>query len=167
MKKRYIMTVLLILFTVVLSVSFVSAWGWGAFECQGFNLEQPDGIEIANGYTPDSPPDHVKLVKASDSKIDWRFIVADLSEVPFEKLPDGMDIAENHTENGITIIKGQSTEDISVDFSEGTNMTYAEFDKDGKHFYLAIDHLYSSFDQIDLTNDLNLAKELQKSIKLK
>ena len=167
MEKRNIISVLLILFVAISSVSFVSAWGWGAFECEGFNLEHPDGIEVATGYSPKDPPKYVVLVEDIDDDLEWNFVTSNLSEVPSDKLPDCIDIAENRTEDGCTIVKGQLTEDVSYNFNKGTNMTYAEFDKEGKHFYLSIDHRYSSLDQIDLTKDMNLAKELKESIKLK
>ena len=166
MNKKYIITFLLILFIAILSVSSVSAWGWGSFECEGFNLEMPDGVEVATGYSPSTPPTHVELVEDLDDDISWGFVSLDLSEVPLDNLPDCINIAENHTEDGLTIVKGQITGDDCYKFLDGDNMTYAEFDKDGKHFYLSIDH-HSSIDQINLTKDINLAKELNESIKLK
>lgn len=167
MKKKYIITGLLILFIAISSVSSVSAWWWGGFECEGFNLEQTDGLEIATGYSPSTPPNHVLLVEDLDDDISWGFVNLDLSEVPIGNLPNCMDITENHTEDGITIVKGQVTEYVSYEFFDGNNISYAEFDKDGKHFYLGINHNTKSPDYINLTNDVELVKEIKESIKLK
>lgn len=166
MKKKYIVTLLLIFFVAILSVNFVSAW-WGSFECEGFNLEMPHGVEVATGYSPSTPPNHVELVEDLDDDISWGFVNLDLSEVPLEKLPDSMNIVENHTEDGLTVVKGQVTEDISYDFFDGNNITYAEFDKEGKHFYVGINHNYRDIDTINLTKDAELIKEIKESIKLK
>lgn len=163
--NKYIIEILIVLFVAILSVNSVSAWG-NTFECEGFNLEMPDGVEVANGYSPSAPPNHVELVEDLDDDINWGFINLDLSEVPLEKLPDCINIAENHTEDDLTIVKGQVTDDISYHFFKGNNITYAEFDKEGKHFYLAINHNCRT-DAINLTKDIELIKDIKESIKLK
>ena len=165
MKKRIIISVLLILFVAISSVNFVSAY-WGAFECEGFSIEMPEGVEVATGYSPSSPPDHVKLVTDSGS-YKWDFLSTDLSEVPLENLPNHIIIAENHTEDNLTIVKGQVDEGAYPPYLDGTNITYAEFDKDGKHFYVAIDHTYRSLDEIKLNDDIELVKKINESIQVK
>ena len=107
------------------------------------------------------------MVEDLDDDVYWDFINLDLSEIPLEKLPDCIDIVENHTEGDLTIVKGQITEDVSYDCFDGNNVTYAEFDKEGKHFYVVINHNYRSLDEIDLNNDAKLIKEVKESIKLK
>ena len=57
-----------------------------------------------------------------------------LSEVPLEKLLDNINLVDNHTEDNLTFVKGQIIEDDYPCF-EGSNITYADFDKEGKHFY--------------------------------
>lgn len=165
MNKRNVIYILIILLVAVSSVNFVSAY-WGAFECEGFSIEMPEGVEVATGYSPSSPPDHVKLVTDSGS-YKWDFLSTDLSEVPLENLPNHIIIAENHTEDNLTIVKGQVDEGAYPPYLDGTNITYAEFDKEGKHFYVAIDHTYRTLDEINLTNDAKLVKELKESIKVK
>ena len=53
-------------------------------------------------------------------------------------------------------------------YYEGSNITYAEFDKEGKHFYLIISH-YSTItlDEINLNDDMKLINEIKESIKIK
>ena len=165
MNKRTVIYILIILFVAILSVSSVSAW-WNTFECEGFSIDMPDGVTKATGYSPTTPPKHVKLVtKSGDTR--WDFISADLSEVPIENLTDSINVVENQTKGDVTIVKGQVIEDVSYDFSDGYNITYAEFNKDGKHFYFAINHNYRTLDEINLNKDIELTNAIKESIKLK
>lgn len=165
MKKKYIIAILIVLFVAIFSVNFVSAW-WNTFECEGFSIEIPEGLTKANGYSPTTPPNHIPLV--SEDRKHWDYNNIDLSEVPLENLPDNINIVENHTEDNLTIVKGQIIGDCYYPYSNGENITYAEFDKEGKHFYLAISHYTTaSLDDINLNDDMKLIKEIKDSIKLK
>lgn len=164
MNKKYVIAILIVLFVAIFSINFVSAW-WNTFECEGFSIEIPEGLTKANGYSPTTPPNHIPLVSADRDKWDYNDI--DLSEVPLENLPDNINIVENHTEDNLTIVKGQIIED-DYPYYEGSNITYAEFDKEGKHFYLIISH-YSTItlDEINLNDDMKLINEIKESIKIK
>lgn len=166
--RKKITTLLIILFIAIVSVNCVSAW-WFSFECDGFTLDQPNGVEVANGYRPQTPPTEVELVEDLDNDI-WDFHLLTLSEVPLTEDADSIDVVENITKDGISIVKGNRVDisyvgDSEVDLSY--NASYAEFDKDGKHFYLLINHNYEQLDNINLTKDLQLTKEIQKQIKVK
>jgi hypothetical protein len=165
MNKKSVIYILIILFVAILAVSSVSAW-WDTFECEGFSIDMPDGVTKATGYSPTTPPKHVELVtKSGDTR--WNFVSADLSEVPIENLPDYIDVVENQTKGDVTIVKGQVIGSVSYDFFDGNNITYAEFNKDGKHFYLSINHNYRTLDEIDLNKDIELTNAIKESIKVK
>lgn len=165
MKKKYVIVILAVLFVSILSVNFVSAQG-NTFECEGFSIEIPDGLTKANGYSPSTPPNHIPLVSSNRDK--WDYNSLDLSEVPLEKLPDNLNIVENHTEDNLTIVKGQISEGVYPNYYDGVNITYAEFDKDGKHFYLVMNHYNQiTLDEINLTDDMKSIKEIKESIKVK
>ena len=165
MKKRIIISVLLILFVAISSVNLVSAW-WDTFECEGFNFDMPDGLTKAQGFSPSSPPNHIELISSDRSKWDYNFL--DLSETHLEKLPDSLNIAENHTEGNLTIVKGQLNDRIYNSMFDGENITYAEFDKDGKHFYLVMEHYNTiTLDEINLNDDIELVKKINESIQVK
>lgn len=165
MKKKYLITVLLILFVAISSVNFVSAWWDSSFECEGLTIEIPEGLEKANGYSPSTPPNYIQFVHDSENNR-WDFKFIELSEVPLDKLPDNLNVVENHTESNLTIVKGQVIgEGVYPHYVEGDNITYAEFDKEGKHFYLEITH--HTLDKINLNEDMKLINEIKESIKLK
>lgn len=164
MKKKYIIAILIVLFVAILSVNFASAWG-DTFECEGFYIEIPEGLTKANGFTPITPPNHIPLVSKDRERWDYNDI--ELSEVPLEELNNNLNIFDNHTESDLTIVKGQII-DNNYPYFAGDNITYAEFDKEGKHFYLVIEHYDTcTLDKINLNNDMKLIKEIKESIKLK
>ena len=68
----------------------------------------------------------------------------------------------------MTIVKGQISEGDYPNYYDGSNITYAEFDKEGKHFYLVISHYNQiTLDEINLNEDMKLINEIKESIKLK
>lgn len=165
MKKKYAIFILAVLFISILSVNFVFAWG-DTFECEGFSIDIPDGLTKANGFSPSAPPKHILLVAKERERWDYNSI--DLSEVPLEKLPDNLNIVENQTEDNLTIVKGQVSEGVYSNYYDGSNITYAEFDKEGKHFYLVMEHYHTcTLDDINLTEDMKSIKEIKESIQVK
>lgn len=165
MKKKFVIAILIVLLVAILSVNFVSAW-WDTFECEGFSIEIPEGLTKASGYSPTTPPNHIPLVSKDRER--WDYNAIDLSEVPLEKLPDNINIVENHTEGDLTIVKGQISDGVYPNYYDGDNITYAEFDKEGKHFYLVMNHYNKcTLDEINLNDDVKLIKEIKESIKLK
>lgn len=165
MKKKHITAILIVLFVTILSVNFVSAW-WDTFECEGFDIKIPEGLTEANGHSSSDLPNHIPLVSTDRDKWDYNYL--DLSEVPLEKLPDNINIVENHTEDNLTIVKGHVSDGVYPNYFDGANITYAEFDKEGKHFYLVINHYNRiTLDEINLNDDMKLINELIESIELK
>lgn len=82
-----------------------------------FSVDIPEGLTKANGYTPTTPPNHVPLVSTDRSK--WDYNNMEISEVPFENLPDNMSIVDNITEGDLTIVKGQIFSDDFYPISMG------------------------------------------------
>ena len=165
MKREYIISILIIFIVAILSVNCASAWWDSSFECEGFTIEIPDGLEKATGYSPSTPPKSIPFVQDSDKHV-WDFKFIELSEAPLDKLPDNLNVVENHTESNLTILKGQVVgEGVYAHYDEGANITYVEFDKEGKHFYLEITH--HTLDKIDLSEDMKLINKIRESIKLK
>lgn len=76
-----------------------------------------------------------------------------------------MNIVENHTEDNLTIVKGQIIEGVYPNYLDGDNITYAEFDKEGKHFYLVMKHYNNCpLDEINLNEDMKSIKEIKTQL---
>ena len=73
-------------------------------------------------------------------------------------LPDAMEVVENFTDGDLKVMKG---------YVPGTgNCTCAEFDKEGRHFVVEIWY-WDDMENINLSDDVKLIKELKESTKPK
>ena len=158
MKKRYLLIFSIIL--VVLSISCVSAF-FDTIECEDFSMEIPEGLERPKGGYQADPEHSVSLWSGlvKDGELFRRF---EISTLPFEDLTDKMDVVDEYTEGDLKVMKGEVFDGIE----HGGNCTYAEFDKDGKHFYLVVDY-DCDLDEIDLTKDVKMVKDLKVSVQVK
>ena len=169
MKNKYIISILIILFFVIvtLSITDVTAglFGPDTIDCEEFSVEIPEGWEIPSGYQ-EYHTDKVHSIAITTGLVETGEIYRnlDLSTVPLSDLPNTMYVVDKYTKGDLTVMKGEDTDENNT----YGNITYAEFDKDGKHFYLAIYSPYDcSLDDINLRDDVKMINKLKDSLKVK
>lgn len=152
---------------MILSISTVSADSFlGLFEtieCEDFSMTIPEGFQQPKGGYQGDPVHSISLWTGLVD-VDEQFRTFDISTQPLDMPNATVDIAEEYNEGDLKVMKAK----FFYDDGNGYNYTYAEFDKDGKHFYLKMDVSDSDgLDKINLTNDVKMIKELKDSIKCK
>lgn len=150
---------------IVASVGAVSAGWFGpdTVECEEFSVEVPEMFKDG-GEAPATDPVHTICLHTGLVEVGELYRNLDLSTQPFDMPNATVDIAEEYNEGDLKVMKAQFFDDNGY----GYNYTYAEFNKDGKHFYLNIDVWSNvSLDEINLTDDVKVIKEIKDSIKFK
>lgn len=151
MRRLIILAIVLIL---VLSLSSVSAglFGPDVVESDQFSFKCPEGFHKVDDTVLPSSASAVTGFHAGETSIGIK--VVELNSSGF--LPSNMEIFDEFTEGDLKVIKGHST-------TYG-NCTCAEFDKDGRHFLIAVDYLYGD---VEMSEAVKLIKEVKDSIELK
>ena len=150
---------------MILAMSTVSAFLFGpdTVECEEFSVEVPK-IFKDGGEASAVDPVHTICLHTGLVEVGELYRNLDLSTQPLDLPNATVNIAEEYNEGDLKVMKAEFFDENSY----GYNYTYAEFDKDGKHFYLSIDTWSNtSLDEINLTNDVKVIKELKESIKFK
>ena len=139
MKKSIILISVLIMILSMATVNAFLFWP-DTIDCEEFSVEIPEEWEIPSGYH-EYHTDKVHSISITTGLVEVgeHYLNLDLATVPINDLPnDNMNIVENYTEGDLKVMKCQVFDDY---YYNGDNITYAEFDKEGKHFYLVIDML--------------------------
>lgn len=151
MKKSIIIISFLILFLSMSAASAFLFWP-DNYECEQFSIGPVNGFSTA---VSDDLPYTISLASNRDENPK----IFKISEVaPSNHIPEEVEETENYTEDGLTILKG---------YVDGTgNCTCAEFDKDGRHFFVKIWHMHSK-GGINFDDDVHLIKNVRDSLKPK
>ena len=164
MKKRYIIAILIVVIIAILTFNFLNGLDYA--HCEEYSIKIPEGLEIPHGsYQYQTDKVHTISLTTGLVEAGEHYRNLDLSTVPLENLPNtnNMSIAEDYTEGDLKVVKGQVNDGY---YYGGDNVTFAEFDKDGKHFYLVIDSPWDmDLEDINLNDDVKLSKEIKESIK--
>lgn len=155
MKKKnqgYKLIVYAIIFIIFLLIAGINLLGPHTAESEQFSIEIPDGFhKVDNTVLPSS------LGVVTGYHSGETSIIIDVFELNSSGfLPSNVEITENYTEGDLKVIKGHST-------TYG-NCTCAEFNKDGRHFLIALNYMYGD---VPLSEGVKLIKEVKDSIKLK
>ncbi|WP_405297987.1 hypothetical protein [Methanobrevibacter sp.] len=166
MKKLFVLIGVLIL---IFSISTVSGglFGLDTIDCEDFSVEIPEGFEKQQTPSDYQPDKHSISLTTGLVEVGEHYRNLKLSIVPLEELPntDNANIVDDYNETDLKVVKCQVSDDYHFD---GDNVTYAEFDKEGKHFYLIIESPYDmDVEDINLNDDVKMIKEMKESLKLK
>lgn len=132
-------------------------------ECGEFSVLLPEGFEKGEASAVD--PEHEVCLHTDLVEADELYRNMDVSTVPYEGFPDKLVVVDEYTEGDLKVMKGELFYDD--DYGSSANYTYAEFEKDGKHFYVTIDLMYDDLDDVNLTHDVQLIKGLKQSVEFK
>lgn len=171
MKKSIILICILILFLPVTAVAGEGFFGPDTVECNKFSIELPEGYSTTDAYDPHAESGfHITSSHGGkDNNTVTYLYMNEVSSFDDYNRSQTEQIIENYTDGDIKAQKCYDPEkEVYVDVNPvlGYNSTHIEFDKDGHHFII-IHEFQGKYEDIDLKKDVDLAKQIKKSLKIK